>query len=430
MTFYSMQRDKWFAMDSNYNIVDSFWSPSAYPTDFHDLELLTHHHALMLSYDPIKPFDLSKYGGSDTATFIGCSIVETDSLRNPIWIWRSWDSGHYLDTDATEDMATENPFDAVHANSIQVDTDGNILLSARELDEVSKIDRKDGSFIWRLGGKHNQFQHSQSQKFINDSIGFSHQHAVRRIANGHITLFDNGNYNHFHTFIDTFIDSSGIPWDTSYDTITHVFARACEYNVNTDSMTATLVWSYDHDSTVPSEAMGYVQRLPNNNTLITWGLNPYGAANGLPQPTVTEVTPDKQITFEMDIAENFDIYRAFKFPSPNYDTGFVAPASQDTLLPSAVSAESTIPNSPELGSPFPNPSNGSSAVTIVATPSDRLELALYDPLGRLVRTYFSGIAASTSFSLELLTGDLSNGAYELVLRGEGGTASRQLNILR
>jgi Arylsulfotransferase (ASST)/Bacterial Ig-like domain len=424
MTFFELPKNMWYAMDSNYNIVDSFATTAPYTADLHDFEILTHNHALMLSYYPIKPYDLSKYGGSDTATLIGGVIEEIDSLKNPVWIWRSWDSGHYLDTDATFDLPSETltgtPFDAVHPNAVSVDTDGNIILSARELDEVSKISRKDGSFIWRLGGKHNQFT------FIDDSIHFSHQHGVRRIANGNITLFDNGNFNHYATLYDTIIDPS-VP-DTSIDTTHPTFSRACEYDVNTDSMTATLAWHYDHDSTIASTAMGFVQRLPNNNTLICWGLDD-NPAEGLSEPTITEVTPDKQKTFEMIINSPYQVYRAFKYPSPNYDTGFVAPASPDTLLPSAVTSEVATPNSPELGSPFPNPSNGSSMVTINATPSDRLELDLYDPLGREVQTYFSGIAASPTFSLKLLTSDLANGAYELVLRGEGGTVSKQFTIL-
>ncbi len=452
MTFFSMKRNKWFAMDSTYTIVDSFWTNAPYPytTDVHDLELLTNGHALMLSYFPIKPFDLSKYGGSDTATFIGGVIEETDAMKNPVWIWRSWDTGHYLDTDATFDFPSETkpsgnkpgtPFDAVHPNAVSIDTDGNILLSARELDEVSKIDRKTGDFIWRLGGKHNQF------KFIDDSIHFSHQHGVRRIANGHITLFDNGNIGHTGTRIEVFItpadstfdttmnviDTMITPADTEYDPIPVItFARACEYDVNTDSMTATLVWYYSDDSSITSQAMGYVQRLPDGNTFITWGLSATGASTGLPAPEVTEVTPDKQITFQMNVGSPFCIYRAFKFPSPTYDPGVVAPAATDTLLPplAGVSEQTVTANSQQLGAPYPNPSNGSSMVTINAAPSDRLTLALYDPLGRQVRTYFSGIAAASTFSLELITSDLPDGAYELVLRGEGGTVSRQFNILR
>ncbi len=436
MTYFELPRNKWFAMDSTYKIVDSFWTQPPYTTDLHDLELLTHGHALMLSYYPIKPYNLAPYGGSDTATFIGCVIEETDSLKQPVWIWRSWDPGHFLDTDATEDPITEKPYNGVQANSIQVDTDGNILLSSRELDEATKISRKDGHLIWRLGGKHNQFT------FINDTIRFSHQNAVRRIANGHITLFDNGNFNHIAISYDTISfpadtqiivsppDTIITPAYTQIDTnINPAFARACEYNVDTATMTATLVWHYDHDSTIASQAMGYVQRLPDGNTLISWGMY-NGAGGAFAHPAVTEVTPDKKKTFEMYVIDPTAIYRAFKFPSPNYDTGFVAGASPYILLNDGVVAENSISNAPFLGSPYPNPSNGSSMVGISATLSDRLELSLYDPLGRLVRNYFSGFVTSPSFSLELLTNDLPNGAYDLVLRGDGGTVNRQLVILR
>ncbi len=419
MTFFELPRNKWFAMDSNYNIVDSFWIPQTYPVDTHDMELLTHHHALMLSYYPMTPYDLSPYGGSKTATFIGCAIVETDSLRNPIWIWRSWDPGHFLDTDATyDDPATENPFDAVHMNSVQVDTDGNILLSSRELDEVTKISRQDGHIMWRLGGKHNQFT------FVNDSIHFSHQHAVRRIANGDITLFDDGNFGHAFTKYDTTIVSGVTKIDTMAGT---TFARACEYNVDTSTWTATLVWHYDHDSTVQALAMGYVQRLTNGNTLINWGV--YAGAKGqVLEPAITEVTPDKRIAFELTLPLPYVVYRAFKFPSPKYDTGYVAEASPYTLL-AGVATQSSTPSALTLGAPYPNPSNSNSMVSISAAGSSRLTLELYDPLGRQVRTYFSGIATSPEFSLELLTNDLPNGAYELVLHGNGGTVSRQFNIL-
>jgi hypothetical protein len=425
MTFFELPRNKWFAMDSTYTIVDSFWIPQTYTPDTHDMELLTHHHALMLSYVPMKPYDLSAYGGSDTATFIGCVIVETDSLRNTVWIWRSWDPGHFLDTDATYDLPSETlgaspiPFDAVHMNSVQVDTDGNILLSSRELDEVTKISRQDGHIIWRLGGKHNQFT------FINDSIHFSHQHAARRIANGDITLFDDGNYGHAFVKYDTTMDSIGNPViDTIIGT---TFARACEYNVDTTAMTATLVWHFDHDSTIGAVAMGYVDRLPNGNTLVNWGVYE-GKSGQVLQPAITEVTPDESIVFELTLPLPYVVYRAFKFPSPNYDTGFVAEASPYTLL-SGVAASSPVPSGLTLGTPYPNPSNGSSTVTIGAAPGDNLELDLYDPLGRLVRTYFTGLTPSPTFSLELASDDLPNGGYELVLRGAGGTVSKQFTIL-
>ncbi len=63
---------------------------------------------------------------------------------------------------------------------------GIILLSFRHLNEVTKIDSSSGEIIWRLGGKQNQFT------FLGDTMPFSAQHDARRIANGNLTLFDNG----------------------------------------------------------------------------------------------------------------------------------------------------------------------------------------------------------------------------------------------
>ncbi|HEY3875696.1 MAG TPA: aryl-sulfate sulfotransferase, partial [Candidatus Kapabacteria bacterium] len=219
---------KCYIMDSSLSVVDNFnatTSSTPYTTDFHDFELLPHNHALMLALATVPHVDMSQYvkGGNKNATILGAVIEELDSLKNPIWIWRSWDSGHYLDTDATNDPFTEDTIDAVHANAMQVDTDGNILLSARSMDEITKINRMDanGSLMWRFGGKHNQFT------FVGDSIHFSHQHALRRIPNGDLTLFDNGN---FHQVNITIING------TDTETYFQTFARACEYRLNMQTM--------------------------------------------------------------------------------------------------------------------------------------------------------------------------------------------------
>jgi hypothetical protein len=281
------------------------------------------------------------------------------------------------------------------------------------MDEITKINRFDsvGTIIWRLGGKHNQFT------FVNDSIHFSHQHAIRRIANGHLTLFDNGNYGHFvATVYDTNYDSSVTPPQISIDTNTNqTYARACEYDLDVNNMTATLVWHYDHDSTIKSNAMGYVQRLPNGNTLISWGL--YAGGTGfIPQHAVTEVDSGGKITFEMDVQGTLLIYRAFKFPIK--------------MPPSGVASSSQIESRLVLGEPFPNPSNGSSRVILSAPSGQPIQLGLYDAVGRKVRDYFAGPLGMPVSALEIETGDLPNGAYELVLRGESVTVSRQLVVLR
>lgn len=77
-------------------------------------------------------------------------IQELDQSKNVVFQWRSWD--HFRITDATHEDLTAALVDYVHANALEVDNDGNILLSSRHLDEITKIDRQTGNIIWRLDG--------------------------------------------------------------------------------------------------------------------------------------------------------------------------------------------------------------------------------------------------------------------------------------
>ncbi len=187
LTYYDSDSFRFYAMNSQFQVVDSFHSGNGYPMDFHELQLLPNGHYLILGVD-LEKVDMSKIvpGGDTSATVTGSIIQEIDENRNVVFQWRSWD--HFKITDATDDIdLTSSTIDYVHTNAIQLDNDGNILISSRHLDEVTKINRQTGDIIWRLGGKNNQFS------FINDSIGFSHQHDIRRLPNGDITLFDDGN---------------------------------------------------------------------------------------------------------------------------------------------------------------------------------------------------------------------------------------------
>src|SRR4029077_1293280 len=83
---------------------------------------------------------------------------------------------------------TSSSFDFPHMNSIDVDDDGNILLSSRSNSECTKINRDTGEVIWRLGGSYSTLT------FINDPLnGPREQHGFRSLGGGHYILFDDGN---------------------------------------------------------------------------------------------------------------------------------------------------------------------------------------------------------------------------------------------
>ena len=233
-------------------------------------------------YDPVV-VDLSRVvpGGKKDAVVTGLILQELDQSKNVIFEWRSWD--HYSLSDTYEPLTTQR-IDPYHGNAIEVDTDGNWLISARHLDEITKIDRKTGAILWRLGGKANQFT------FTNDTRRFKHQHDIRRLPNGNITLFDNSNGNEPQ------------------------YSRAVEYEINEAEKTITRVWEYQSKPEGYSAAMGSAQRLDNGNTVIGWG---WASAMA-----VSEVNPDGDPVFELNFPipadpqkdPRFVSYRAFRYP--------------------------------------------------------------------------------------------------------------------
>jgi hypothetical protein len=288
--------EAFYLLDSAYTIVDSIRAVNGYGTDIHELQMLPNGHALLLGLD-IRTIDMSDSvkGGDTAAEITGLVVQELDTAKNVVFEWRTLD--HIPVTDATFLDLTSHAIDYIHCNAVDLDLDGNILLSSRHTDEITKIDRSTGEIIWRLGGKHNQFT------FVNDSIGFSRQHAIRRLPNGHIILFDNGN------------------------THAQQLSRAVEYSLDDSMKTATLVWEYRNPLGVYGFAMGNVQRLPNGNTLIGWGASNQRAV-------ITEVRPDSSKALELMLPTNVCTYRAFRFPGPQMlRTTLVSPADSALSVP-------------------------------------------------------------------------------------------------
>ena len=235
-----------YFMDSTFNTVDSAVCKNGVETNGHDRLLEPGGYLMLLGNEYVKEYlhkypEVKKKTGSDTAFLTATVIQEQNAAGNVIWQWHAKD--HFSIHDADDFYLKRDVFlQWTHSNSLELDEDGNILLSSRNLNEITKINRKDGSIMWRLGGKHNQF------KFIDFSQPFYGQHNLRRLPNGHFTLIDNGqNYK-----------SHG--------------ARAMEFELNEKDKTARLVWSYTLDKDIYSKGRGNVQRLANGNTLIDFGV--------------------------------------------------------------------------------------------------------------------------------------------------------------
>jgi len=288
----SVAAQKYYLMNNSFVLIDSITMGNGYTIDLHDMILLDNGHYLTMAYDP-RIVDMSQIvpGGDPEAIVTGLVIQEVDNQENVYFQWRSWD--HFDITDATNDInLTGHRIDYCHGNAFDIDHDGNLLLSSRNMDEVTKIDFETGEIIWRFGklAKNNEFT------IIGDPMGFSHQHDIRVLPNGNYTVYDNGNLHNFPQV-----------------------SRAVEYQIEEDNMVATQVWSYRHSPDIYAEATGGTQRLQSGNTMICWGLT---------EPVVaTEVDHEGNTALEIKLPD--DVY-GYRSPKYNWETNlFSAPANLD-----------------------------------------------------------------------------------------------------
>lgn len=376
LTFFDGDMNKHYEMDQNYNFIDTFYCGNGYTTDIHELRVLSNGHALVLAYDPeIVNMGIIVNGGDTNATVVGLIIQEVDQHHNVVFQWRSWD--HFEITDAWHQNMDSSFIDAVHGNAIEIDNDGNLIISSRHLDEITKINRTTGEIMWRLGGKNNQFT------FLGDTLKFTYQHAVRRISNGHLTLFDNGN---FHS---------------------PQYSRAVEYSLDEVNKTATRVWQYRHTPDIYGYWGGYVQRLANGNTLICWG----GTT-----PTITEVQPNGTIAFEGTFSGGIYTYRAYKF---DWSGPPVSIKNGHDVLPSSYKLKN-----------YPNPFNPSTNISYDIPNAGFVNITVFDILGKQIAVLVNEKQSAGSFSVKWDAANFPSGIYLYKITSGSFSETRKMILLK
>ncbi len=270
---------KYKSYNENFNPVDEYAASAGYLTDEHEFILLDNGHYLLFGLRTVN-VDMSQFvEGAQTDVRVHESTIQEYTADHQLIF--NWPALEHLQDGlpfAHDFHQKVTAFAFPHMNAIDIDDDGHILLSSRNLDEITKINRQTGEIIWRLGGEHNQFT------FVNDPLnGFNWQHDVRSLGDGYYSLFDNGREHNPSR------------------------SRAVVYKLDTENKTATLVWEFGNPPrTDISFYMGNVQKLPNDNFLINWAAN-Y-------RPKATEVTPDGEVVYEMNFVDDYACYRTFRFP--------------------------------------------------------------------------------------------------------------------
>ncbi len=259
-----------FVMNANYEIIDRWDAGNGYETDNHDLQLLPNGGAVLMVYD-LQTVDMTPWGGKKNATVIETVIQELDSHRNVVFEWRSDDHVAYEETQEPLDGDLVDP---THGNSVDVLSDGDFLVSFRNISQVMRIDRETGDVVWRMGGKRNEFT-------FTDDPGFSYQHDARMHAGGRMSIFDNGN-------------RQAMPR-----------SRAVEYVIDEQAKTATRAWEFAPQPTLYNFFMGNVDRSADGSAFIGWGG---------PHTIGTEIAANGEKALELQLQGQGYVYRWHKEP--------------------------------------------------------------------------------------------------------------------
>src|SRR4029450_11203843 len=122
-------------MDDSYREIARFSSARHRRPDFHEV-LLTDHGTLLVTAYETASADLRPVGGPSNGLVYG-GLVQELAIPNGRLLWE-WRSLEHVDITETVSDQLGSPFDYFHINGIEVDGEGNLVISARNTSAIYK----------------------------------------------------------------------------------------------------------------------------------------------------------------------------------------------------------------------------------------------------------------------------------------------------
>ena len=252
-------------------------------TDGHEFLITPQNTALVLSYD-VTTADLTSIGGAANQSVIDGVVQEVDITTGKVLF--SWNSADHVPYSASEQplpTSTSTPWDWFHVNAVHLDTDGSLLIDARNTWAAYDVNRKSGNVKWVLGGKDSSFTEQAAPGQQLDSSGeiYSWQHDPEALGHNTFTWFDN--------------ESAGTP--------NYPYSRVVTVRLNLHKHVATLVKSDDQPDHISAPSQGNGQTLGDGNLVVGWGALPY----------FSEFSPSGALLDNLEFPTGVNTYRAYRF---------------------------------------------------------------------------------------------------------------------
>lgn len=291
-----------YIYNDKYQQIATVQAGNGLSADGHEFLITPQNTALILAYTT-KTADLTSIGGPANQTVIDGVVQEIDIKTGKVLFqWNASDHVPYSQSEQPLPASPSSPWDWFHINAVKLDTDGNLLIDARNTWTSYKVDRHSGQILWQLGGKasRNNFNIEAAPGQVLNKAGLltAWQHDFEAQGHGIYTFFDN--------------ESAGVA-NTGVDaTAQFGLSRAITVKVDPFTHTATLLSSFNQPEGLTAPSQGNSQRTKDGNTVVGWGSLPY----------FSEFAPNGQLLYNAQFPTGVNSYRAYQLPwNPGHSSG-------------------------------------------------------------------------------------------------------------
>jgi hypothetical protein len=259
--------------NSSYQTVATVRGGNGLHADLHEFQLEPHDVAYVTAFNPIR-CNLSSAEGPRNGAIVDTAIQEIDMKTGMVrWEWHSLDHVRVGESETSPPPST--PWDWFHLNSIDLEPDGDVFISARSTWAGYQLEGASGKIAWRLGGTNSSFKMGPGTKT-------AWQHDGRILADGEVTFFDDG---------------SNPP--------VHSESRAIRVALDFTTHEARLVKAFTHPNPpLLSSSQGNMQTLASGNVVVEFG--------GVPE--MTEFAEDGSLLFDAHLPYDMASYRGYRYP--------------------------------------------------------------------------------------------------------------------
>ena len=260
--------------NDRYQPIATVRAAHGYMTNFHEFLITPWNTALILADTPATA-NLSSVGGPSDQQVIDGIVQEIDIKTGQVLFqWNSADHVPYRDSHQPRPASATMPWDWFHINAVHLDTDGNLLIDARNTWTTYKVNIHTGQIIWELGGKQSSFTLKAGPGQIMDRDGeiFAWQHDPEAIGGGEYTFFDD-----------------------EFSAALLGYSRAVTVRLDLQTRVASLIESDNQPEGLIAAVMGNAQTTRNGDLFVGWGSLPY----------IAEFSPSGKLLFNAELPHRY-----------------------------------------------------------------------------------------------------------------------------